>query len=273
MICQKTKLPAYKVVLLLCLFSFSSYSQEAAKLFHEKYSKISIVFQPSILKKSAAYNNDGSRYPSMNFVEDFSYQFGIYYNFAQSGSFNFKTGIIAKEFVPKFDLNIANDDVFVGSDYLLTDYDPYNQFIIAIPFKTDYFLKINTKLNLVVGVGLSLNLITGTDTEVNTSIVVTSPSNTQQKTIFRASSNNSASINLSTEYSFGVNYKTNFALIDVSFFNNNSVFPDYVNGQYEIINLNNSPNKQGFFDIRNNFYGLSLSVSPKKGWLKRKSKK
>jgi hypothetical protein len=51
---------------------------------------------------------------------------------------------------------------------------------------------------------------------------------------------------------------------------NNSIAPDYVSGQYEIYNLNNSADKVGDFIIRNNFYGLSLSVSPKKGWLKKK---
>ena len=89
--------------LIFLLFFLNSYSQEAEKIFHDDYSKLSFVFQPSILKKSDSFNRDGSIYPSMNFTNDFSYQFGIYYNFAQYGNFNFKTGIIAKEFIPKFE--------------------------------------------------------------------------------------------------------------------------------------------------------------------------
>jgi hypothetical protein len=108
--------------ILLATFLFvNSYSQEAEKLYHDDYSKLSFVFQPSILKKSDAWNRDGSTYPSMDFTNDFSYQFGVYYNFAQSGNFNFKTGIIAKEFIPKFDLNISDNDIGFGIDYLLTE--------------------------------------------------------------------------------------------------------------------------------------------------------
>lgn len=62
------------------------------------------MFQSSILKNSDAWNRDASTCPSMEFTNDFLYQFGVYYNFAQAGNFNFKTGIIAKEFNPKFDL-------------------------------------------------------------------------------------------------------------------------------------------------------------------------
>jgi hypothetical protein len=263
MICQLINSQKVASMLLATFISFFGFSQEAEKLYHKEYSKLSFVFQPSVLKKSDAWNSDGNNNPSMVFTNDFSYQFGVYYNFAQSGSFNFKTGIIAKEFIPKFDLNINNSELGNG-DYLLTQFDPYNQFIISIPIKTEYYFKLTKKLNLSVGTGLNLNLITGTNEELITKIAV------GQKDIFIAKSDSQNSINFSSEISMGLNYKTKFTLFDLSFFINNSLGPDYVTGQYKIYNLNQSADKIGDFIIRNNFYGLSLAVSPKKGWLKKK---
>lgn len=258
-----------KIIIFISLISmFKGFSQEAERLYHKEYSKLSFVFQPSILKKSDAWNRDGSTYPNMVFTNDFSYQFGVYYNFAQSGSFNFKTGIIAKEFIPKFDLNINNLELGNG-DYLLTQFDPYNQFVISIPFKTDYHLRLTKKINLTIGAGLNLNLITGTNEETITRIAITDNLGDDTE-IFNSYSSNNNSINFSSEISIGLNYKTKFALFDLSFFVNNSLGPAYVTGQYKIYNLNQSAEKIGDFIIRNNFYGLSLAVSPKKGWLKKK---
>ena len=272
---ENSKLKSYKmlktkIIIFISLISYANgFSQEAENIFHKEYYKLSFVFQPSILKKSDAWNRDGSTYPNMKFTNDFSYQFGVYYNFAQSGNFNFKTGIIAKEFIPKFDLNISDSDIGNGQENLLTQFDPYNQFIISIPIKTEYYLKLNKKINLSIGAGLNLNLITGMNETLITRISV-GDSNGNYKDIFSAKSDGQNSINFSAEFSFGTQYKTKFALFDLSFFINNSIAPDYVSGQYEIYNLNNSPDKVGDFIIRNNFYGLSLSVSPKKGWLKKK---
>lgn len=272
MTCQVIKLNKVASVLLATLFFNAIYSQEAENIFHKEYSKLSIVFQPSILRKSQAWNRDGSTYPSMEFTNDFSYQFGVYYNFAQSGSFNFKTGIIAKEFIPKFDLNISDSDIGNGINNYLTQFDPYNQFVISIPFKTDYYLKLTKKINFTVGVGLNLNLITGTDGPLIASVSV-GDLNGNFKDVFYSISDGQNSINFSTELSIGLHYKAKFALIDVSLYTSNTVAPDYVTGEYEIYNLNESPDKVGKFIINNLFYGLSINVSPKKGWLKRKSKK
>jgi hypothetical protein len=269
MICQLTSFKKVASLLLATFASFLSFSQEAENLFHKEYSKLSFVFQPSILKKSDAWNRDGSNYPNMKFTNDFSYQFGVYYNFAQSGNFNFKTGLIAKEFIPKFDLNVSDNDIGYGIDYLLTQFDPYNQFVISIPFKTDYYLKLSNKVNITFGVGLNLNLITGTNEDVIT-IINVGDYDGNFKDIFYSKSEGQNSMNFSSEISIGAQYKTKFALFDLSFFINNSIAPDYVSGQYQIYNLENSPDKTGDFIIRNNFYGISLNVAPKKGWLKKK---
>ncbi len=269
MICQLINSKKVASLLLATFISFFAYSQEAENIFHKEYSKLSFVFQPSILKKSDAWNRDGSTYPSMKFTNDFSYQFGVYYNFAQSGNFNFKTGIIAKEFIPKFDLNISDSDIGNGQENLLTQYDPYNQFIISIPIKADYYLNLSKKINLTFGTGFNLNLITGMNEPLITSVSV-GDTNGNFKDVFFAKSEGQNSINFSSELSLGAQYKTNFALIDLSFFINNSIAPDYVSGQYQIANLENSSDKIGDFIIRNNFYGISLNVSPKKGWLKKK---
>lgn len=262
MICRLINFLKVASILLATFSSFFGMSQEAEHLFHQKYSKLSFVFQPSILKKSDAWNLNGSMYPSMRFTNDFSYQFGFYYNFAQTGNVNFKTGIIAKEFIPKFDLNISDSDIGNGLENLLTQFDPYNQFIIAVPIKTEYFLKMTKKVNLVFGVGLNLNLITGTNEELISGVEVS------EKPIFKSYSSGQNSINFSYELSLGAHYKTSWALFDMSFFVNNSIAPDYVTGEYEIFNLENSPDTSGNFTIRNNFYGISLNVSPVKGWLR-----
>jgi hypothetical protein len=269
MICQLIKLEKKARIIpaiFFSIFSLFCFSQEAENIFHKEYSKLSFVFQPSILKKSDAWNRDGSTYPSMKFTNDFSYQFGVYYNFAQSGNFNFKTGIIAKEFIPKFDLNISDSDIGNGQENLLTQYDPYNQFIISIPLKTEYYFKINKKVNLTLGAGFCLNLITGMNETLVTSVSV-GDTEGNYTDVFSAKSDGQNNINFSSEFSIGTHYKTRFALFDFSLFINNSIAPDYVNGQYKIYNLENSSDKIGEYIIRNNFYGISVNIIPKKGWL------
>ena len=142
---------------------------------------------------------------------------------------------------------------------------------MSIPIETEYFLKVNKKINVVFGAALNLNLITGTNEDIITRVSVRDFSN-NSKNIFTAFSNNHESINFSSEISIGIAYKAKFALIDLSFFRNNSITPDYTTGQYEFENINNVSNKTGSFLIQSNFYGLSLSVSPKKGWLKKKKR-
>lgn len=255
------------IFLLLTFFSFTiGYSQEAETIYQKEYSKLSFVFQPSILKKSEAANNDGSRYPSMEFTNDFSYQFGVYYNFAQYRNFNFKTGLIAKEFIPKFDLNISDSDIGNGLENLLTQFDPFSQFILSVPLKAEYFLKLNNKLNLSLGAGINLNVVTGTNVETSVGVSV-GDINGNLNDIFSLTSEKQNNINFSSEFSIGLNYKTSFALIDLSFYMNNSL-SNYTSGQYQIYNLNQSSNKTGNYLIKSNFYGISLNVSPRKGWLK-----
>ena len=256
------------IALLLTFFSLTiTYSQEAEILYQKEYSKLSFVFQPSILKKSEAANSDGSRYPSMEFTNDFSYQFGVYYNFAQYRNFNFKTGLIAKEFIPKFDLNISDSDIGNGEENFLTQFDPFSQFILSVPLKAEYFLKLNNKLNLSFGAGINLNIVTGTNAETSVGVSVGN-STGYFKDVFSLTSEKQNNVNFSSEFSLGLNYKTRFALIDLSFYINNMLHSNYTSGHYQIYNLNQSPDKTGNYEIKNNFYGISLSVSPKKGWLK-----
>jgi hypothetical protein len=265
---QKINSKRVAIVLVATLFSAFCFAQEAENIFKKQYSKFSFVFQPSTLKKGEAVNNDGSAYPSMECQDNFSFQFGVYYNFAQSGSFNFKTGLIAKRFVPTFKLNINKEDLD-GQVHHLEGFDTYNQFIISAPIKTDYYLKLTPKTNIVFGAGLSFNYITGLSEPTSTQIFVTDATG-NDKDIFSAYSAGSNNLNLSYELSLGLNYKTNFALLDLSFYVNNTITTDYVYGNYDIYNLTVSPDKSGTFVLKSNFYGLSLSVTPKKGWLKKK---
>lgn len=268
MICQLIKTTKITLVLFIYFFYNFSKAQEAEKIFKKEYSKLSFIFQPSILEKSRAGNIDGTLYPSMEFIDDFSYQFGVYYNFAQSGNFNFKTGLIAKEFIPKFNLNISDADIGNGLKNSLTEYDPFNQFMISVPIKADYFFKITDKINLVFGAGLNFSLTTGMNETITTGVSIIENGNSRQ--VFFAQSDHQNNYNLSTEFSFGMNYKTKFALIDVSAFVSRTISNNYLRGQYEIFNLVQSPDKVGGFEIFSNFYGLSLNISPKKGWLKSK---
>lgn len=258
------------VALFLCI---QARAQEAEKPFKEQYSKISFVFQPSILQNSSeAKNNDGSSYPSMDFTNDFSYQFGFYYNFLQTGNFNFKTGIIAKEFIPKFDLNISDEDLATGHENLLTQFDPYNQFIVSVPIKAEYYIALNDKFNLNVGTGISVGYITGTKGEFTTSVAV-GDINNNSRTVFSAYTEKQNNFNLASEFSIGLSYKADFALIDLSGFISRKLNANYVEGNYTFLNLAETEDKTSTFKIKNNFYGLSLSISPKKGWLKKSASK
>ena len=259
----------YFTKIILIFVSVNSNSQTAENLFHKKYSKLSLVLQPSWIIPNNYNNSDGTNYPAINFRKAFSYQFGVSYNFAQSGCFNFKTGLIAKEFSPIFDLNISNDDIGYGIDYNLTKYNPFNQFIISIPFKTEYFLKINPKLNLVFGAGLGLNLFTGTDEDIFVNINVYNE--TDDKVVFISKTTNQEKVTFTSEFSLGFNYLTKFALLQLELFSNGTFSSNYpVEGKYQILNLVNSPDKNGVFLISDRYNGLSLTISPKKGWLKKK---
>jgi hypothetical protein len=274
MICQTIKF--YKLTGLVFPFLFLNIlnAQEAENIYHKQYGKLSFVLQPSFLQKSKGGNNDGSMYPGVKLKKDFSYQFGMYYNFAQSKNFNFKTGIIAREFISKFDLNIDKSEILSGTkDYYLIDYDIVNQYVISIPFKTEYYLKINPKINAVFGASFNLNLITGENYEINKfGVSVYDESNYQN--IFTADIKPSQNFNFSTELSIGFNYKTKYALFDLSAYTTGLIAPDYGYASYTIYNLNNSPEKTGTMYFNNEFYGISLVVTPKKGWQNfRKNKK
>ena len=144
-------------------------AQEAEKLFREKYSKISFLFQPA--KTTNDFSTAPSRYPTLVTRESPSMQFGFYYNFAQSGAFNFKTGVVAKEFVPQFDLIVNKEDLGFNTDISLDGFESINTFAITLPIKVEYFKIITPKINIVLGTGLSVNLFTGGgETQVTVSV-------------------------------------------------------------------------------------------------------
>ena len=66
------------------------------------------------------------------------------------------------------------------------------------------------------------------------------------------------------------NYKTKFALIQLEAFYIRNLIQYPATGRYFIYDLENSADVEGDFSIDGNFYGLSLNISPKKGWLKKK---
>ena len=255
---------------LLATFLFvNSYSQEAEKIYHDDYSKLSFVFQPSRITGFYSANIDGSNYPSIKFNDSGSLQFGVYYNFAQKGNFNFKTGIIAKEFNPLFTLNVDDEDIGYGDSYSLTGINPANAFIFSIPIKSEYFFKLDDRLNLVLGAGLNLNLFTGGG-ETGSYVVV--ENDTEGRKIFNATTDQEQ-ITFSGELSFGLNYKTSLALIQLEAFYSRNLLQHTATGRYYIYDLEKSADVNGDFIIDGNFYGLSLNVSPKKGWLKKKRNK
>ena len=129
------------------LFMIDVNAQEAEKIYHEDYSKLSFVFQPSRITGFYSANTNGSSYPSIIFDDSGSLQFGFYFNFAQKNNFNFKTGLIAKEFNPLYTLNVNDEDIGYGIGYSLTGINPTNAFIFSIPIKVEYFYKINIPKN------------------------------------------------------------------------------------------------------------------------------
>lgn len=256
--------------ILLATFLFvNSYSQEAENIYQNKFSKLSFVIQPSFISGMYSTNFNRSNYPSIDFKDSGSTQFGFYYNFSQKNNFNFKTGIIVKEFNPLFNLNVSNEDIGYGLNYDLSGYNPVNAFIFSIPIKTEYYFKLNNKLNLVMGSGLNLNLFTGGG-EITSHINV--ETNTEGRRIFTAITNQEQ-ISFSGELSIGLNYKTNFALFQLEAFYNKNLLNYPATGRYSIYDLEINDDVNGDFSIDGNFYGLSLNISPKKGWLKSKKKK
>lgn len=139
---------------------------------------------------------------------------------------------------------------------------------LVFQLKLNILFNINKKLNLVVGSGLNLNLFTGGG-ETTTHVAV--ETNTEGRRIFTAVTNQEQ-ITFSGELSFGINYKTKFALIQLEAFYNRNLIQHPATGRYRIYDLENSADVNGDFIIDGNFYGLSLNIAPKKGWLKKKTK-
>jgi hypothetical protein len=275
MICQIIKFFTVASILLATVFFNKVNAQEAEKLFHEKYSKISLVIQPSRLEAGQAYNYDKSTYPSLVLNNSRSLQAGFYYNFAQSGRFNFKTGLIFKELSPNFDLNVTNEDVGYEREEFLQNFIIGEAFIFTIPLKTECFIPISHKVNIIAGLGIGFGVTTDSNIPTRTSVSVVKKideNNYEGKTIF-VSNTNGAKKGFESEISLGLNYKTKFALLQLELFYSQNFWQPIVTGEYSISNLEISDDKTGQLTVYNNFYGLSLSITPKKKWLVRKSKR
>ena len=270
MICQLTKknVASFMLVTFSCFFSFS---QVAEKLYEKDFSKLSLVYNFGYMTGYLSQNNDGSSYPNLSFKDSYSNQFGFYYNFLQKNNFNFKTGIIAKEAYPLFDLNISNQDLGINSDgnYDLSDINPGNYFIFSVPIKAEYFLNFNKDINVVFGGGVNLNISTGGD-EIETQVFVDNEN--ESRDVFLSTTKQNQ-ITFSTELSIGLNYNFKYALLQMDFFYSLNILPYSAEGVYEIRNLDNSSSKQGIYNINGDFYGVGLSITPKKGWLRSKKSK
>ncbi len=271
MICQLIKSQKVASIMLATFSSLFCFSQEAVSIYHSKYSKLSIVLQPSILLENYTTKRTNSSDPNMVFSDSKSIQFGVYYNFAQSGNWNFKTGLIAKDFSPSFDINVSSDDIGLGENYLLTDFKPFSQFIFSVPIKTEYFLPIYPKFNLTFGASINLNLITGATDEIVTTVSVSNE--TTSKEIFYLNSDSQEKINFTSEISSGIQYKSKYGLMQLDFFWTLISSSSPITGRYKLYNLENSSDFEGSFTVNPFFYGLSLNFSPKKGWLKKNSNK
>jgi hypothetical protein len=260
---KNTKYILFSLFILCANFNINA--QEAEIKFHKEFSKLSLVYNFASLKGSNAQNNDGSTYPILKFKNSSSSQFGFYYNFAQSGNFNFKTGVIAKEVYPVFDILVSSDDIGLGfkSTDLLTDFNPANSFAFSIPIKTEYFIKVNKDIALVLGAGLNMNLFTGGGEPVGLTVSV--ENETQSKNILRATTEQDQ-ITFSTDFSIGLNYNFKYAMVQMDFFYSSFMFDSPQSGTYTIKNLEASPDKSGTFLVTGAFTGVGFSLTPKKGW-------
>jgi hypothetical protein len=260
-----------KFILLFCVTILSNivYSQEAEKLFNKDYSKIGLVFQPASL--NGFYVSDKAS-PSINFVNSFSPQFGFVYNFAQQKNFNFKTGIIAKLFRPSFDIIISNEDLNAGFDYSneLSQFELSNQYVFSESIEVEYFYPLSKKLNLVLGIGVSLDIRTGGGNDVL--FVGVNDFNTNEYKRILIIDSNEQQITGSNDISLGFNYKAKFGLIQLDFFNNSQLLSYPKTGIYQFVNLKNNQTKTGVYNVKGNYSGFSLTFSPKKGLLIKKSK-
>ena len=78
------------IFICFCVY-VNGFSQIAENLYKKEFSKLSLAYNFGTMTNNLSQNNDGSLYPSIGFKNSYSNQFGIYYNFAQTGNFNFKT--------------------------------------------------------------------------------------------------------------------------------------------------------------------------------------
>lgn len=252
-----------------CIFSFSNliYSQEAEKLFKNDYSKISLIIQPAKLKGFYVSPNTS---PTISFNNTFSFQFGFAYNFAQYKNFNFKTGIIAKVFRPSFDIIISNEDLNAGYDYSneLTQFDLANQYVFSEILGAEYFYPLSDKLNAVLGLGISLDIRTGGGNDLL--FVGVNDYNTNEYKRILIIDSNEQQITSSADVSLGLNYKAEFGLIQLTVFNNSQLLSYPKTGVYQFVNLNNNQTKTGVYNVKGNYFGFSLTFSPKKSWYKKK---
>lgn len=256
---------SYIIFSYVYIFSSIAYSQEAEKLFKEKYSKISLIVQPAMLKGFYVSPNTS---PTISFNNTFSPQFGFAYNFAQYRNFNFRASIVAKEFRPSFDIIISNQDLNAGYDYSgeLTQFDLSDQFVLSEGLKVEYYYPISNKFNVLLGLGASLDIRTGGGKDL-LSIDVYDFNTNQYKTILTIDSNEQQ-VTGSLDISLGFNYKTKYGLIQFEVFNNSQLLSYPKIGVYKF-NTSNSNSNMGVYTAKGNYSGVSLTLTPKKGWLSR----
>lgn len=270
MICTRT------LIFLLFIFCFTakSHGQTAEKLFGEESTKFSFVLQPSLLRGyelGIGPERVTDKTPGISFNNSFSPQFGFFYNFYQKNNFNFKAGIIAKSFIPTFNLHIPNDILNAGYDYSsgLDHFEMANQFVISETFKTEYFYNITDKLNLVMGLGISLDIRTSGGNDRLTVAVYDYNQETYQ-TIFSVESDEQQ-VTGSIDFSLGLNYKTNLGLFQLEFFSNSQLLSYPKQGIYQF-HLNQKEPQTGVYTIKGDYIGLAVIFTPAHGWLKKKAK-
>jgi len=262
--------------LLTSLFFFNnSAAQEAEKLYHEKFAKMSFTFQRASLTGFDVYTQTPDATPTMAFSNSRSLQIGFWYNFAQYRNFNFKAGIIAKQFTPLFDLQINETQLNSGGDNSedLSAFPLSEQFVLSQSFRTEYFVSIIPELNLVLGAGLNLDLRTGRNYQINRVRVDIYDSNLEQDRTIFVLEQLTQQITGSLDLSIGVNFESKYGLFQVEMFRNSQLLAYPTTGDFAYNNLNVNDNTRGGFQVRGNYTGFSFTYAPRKGWANKKVRK
>lgn len=183
------------------------------------------------------------------------------YSFAQSGNFNFKAGLSVKTLRSNFDVLYKSPTS--GKDYSKewSDVDLSTDLVFSEMIKAEYFFRISPDINIVFGLGANIDLRMVNQSEIIS--VNDYDFDTGLSQTILAIDSRSKQFTASADFSVGGNFKTIYGMFQFDVFLNTQLANYPKDGIYTFYD-NNNVITQGTYIVKGNYYGVTITFSPKR---------